>query len=280
MKICQLASGSSITELRNMLGDGYEIVDKPDDSVDVIIGWSVSQLESIINAKRKYPNIPMVNYNWDIYEWVWNNPRNGEYNYRIYGEMLKKSAEVWVPSECTGKRTTQWFGINNWHVILSNAPYYEHKTSDQNYVLNPLREIPDKHWGLFESVCDEIGLPYMSTKHERPYDEYKDIVSNSSFIVSPLYELSTGGLTLIEGYYLGKPVLLSDSPWHGGRDYFGDRATYFKNGDREDLKEKLLYMWEHRSVPSDHKQWVVDKFSAKKMGEQIRERLAKIIKEH
>jgi glycosyltransferase involved in cell wall biosynthesis len=48
---------------------------------------------------------------------------------------------------------------------------------------------------------------------------------------------------MLEGYYHGKNLLFSDSIYQGGRDYFGDRAYYFKDGDFDDFTEKIQMLW-------------------------------------
>lgn len=71
------------------------------------------------------------------------------------------------------------------------------------------------------------------------------MIAGARLLVSAYHEASTGGLSLLEGYALGKPVLLSDSPYQGGRDYFGDRANYFHWGSYDDLKSELLCLYEN-----------------------------------
>ena len=174
-----------------------------------------------------------------------------------------------MPSECTGKRTTQWWGLENWKVILSACPWWEHNDiRDDGYALCCLRQIPDPDWGMFQTACEELGIAYKMTRHTESYLSYQDKVAGCRFLVSHMRELSTGGLTLMEGYYHGKPCLLSDSEWHGGRDYLGDRASYFKQGDMEDFKNKLWRMHSMSWVPDfvpDHKEYITDNFSDRRM---------------
>lgn len=245
---------------------------------DAIVSMSITQMEITIKAVEKWPNVPLYCYNWDCYEWVWNNPRPGEYDYARYGEeLLKRATEVWVPSRCTGLRTTEWWGLNNWYVILSSAPYWDYENvRDDGYALCCLREIPDHWWGEFEKACEELDIPYKMTKHEVEWPEYQDLVAGCRFICAPLYELSTGGLSLLEAYYLGKPVLINDSPWNGGVDYFGSRATYFDSRYNEDFKTELeeLYAWSLPVLP-DHKKYVVDNFSSRRMVEDMVKRIVR-----
>lgn len=246
---------------------------------DVIISMGVTIMEETFQAIAKFPTAKLYCWNWDVYAFIWqpglegkvqakHPSRPSEYNYVRYGELLQLATEIWVPSACTGQRTTQWYGLKNWHVILSACPWWDHaNVHDGGYALCTLREIPDPWWGKFEQACGELGIPYRTTRHEVSYQEYQDAVAGCRFLVSPLYELSTGGLTLMEGYYHGKPCLLSDSEWHGGRDYMGDRAVYFRHGDMEDFKVKLLdlYWSPPRLDVAECRKWVTENFSDQRM---------------
>lgn len=240
-----------------------------EDNPDFILCMSVSQMDKAKEALIKYPKAKLFNYNWDVYEWVWDKPRYpGEDDlYREYGEFLKKG-KVWCPSKCTVKRTKQWFGIDS-TVIRTFVPLWDHRTTIGSYVLNPVREIPDRYWGRFEQACKELDIPYVSSNHNLSWAGYQSIVTRCKFIVSPLYEMSTGGLTIVEGYYLGKPVLLPDSPWHGGKDYMKERATYFKHDDYEDFKKKLKAMWEKGKPARPNKKALQKEFSAETMAKSI-----------
>jgi len=242
---------------------------------DVIISMGVTVMAETFTALNKFPGVPLFCYNWDCYEWVWTNPRPGEYNYKRYGELLKLATEIWVPSNCTGERTTQWWGLDNWCSILSSIPYWEHdNVRDGGYALCTLREIPDPQWDWFERACKELGIPYKMTMHERSYEEYQDAVAGCRFLVSHCHELSTGGLTLLEGYYLGKACLLNDSKWHGGKDYLQNRAAYFNSESFEDFKRQLSAMYVYcPKVSPDHKEYVTENFSDRDMINSMLERI-------
>lgn len=253
--------------------DSKVITEKP----DIIICMGVTVMEQTILAMRRFPNTKLMCFQWDTYEWVWAKPRvsngrtfRGEYNYKLWGNLLESALEIWVPSECTGKRVTQWWNLHNWYTILSSVPYWEYSdVQDKGYIYCALREIPDPQWGMLEQACKELNLPLVMTKHERDYENYQKILAHCSFLVSHCYELSTGGLSLLEGYYLGKPCLLSDSIWHGGKDYMGDRATYFDSKDYRDFKYKLAYMWKNRRETreglTDGQDWVRKNFTDRVM---------------
>lgn len=247
-------------------------VEHPNDvqvSPDVIISMGVTVMEETFTAHKKWPNVPLFCYNWDCYAWVWTNPRPGEYDYRRYGELLREATEVWVPSECTAVRTKQWWPwVKDVQVILSACPWWDYENVvDDGYALCALREIPDPQWGIFARACEELDITYCMTKHECDYQTYQGIVAGCRLIVSHLYELSTGGLTLMEGYYLGKPCLLSDSPFHGGRDYLRNRGRYFRHNDYESFKYNLRDMWENPQPPDRQqaKQYIEENFSDQRM---------------
>lgn len=254
---------------------------------DVIISMGVTIMEETFLALERFPGVPLYCMNWDVYAWVWEPGQEGkvqaqhpsrpnEYNYVRYGELLAKAREIWVPSHCTGRRTTQWWGLRNWHVILSACPWWDYgDVRDGAYALCTLREIPDPWWGQFELACADLQIPWMTTKHERSYEEYQQAVAHCRFLCAPLYELSTGGLTLLEGYRLGKPCLLSDSEWHGGWDYLGNRARYFRHGDYEDFKQKLWKMYyDTPAVSPDAKEWVERHFSDQRMMDDMLKRIS------
>lgn len=294
---------------------------------DAMVSMGVTVMEETFEALRRFPKVPLFCLNWDCYAWIWRQGQEGkvqarhpsrlnEYDYVKYGELLRRAKLVWVPSRCTGLRTTQWWGIEHWKVVLSSCPWWDYELKceecdgvgqvcfiyphtpipqsqatgshemcpdcqgsgkvsgvhDGGYALCCLRDIPDPMLGVFERCCEDLGIPWRNTKHEVTYEEYQRAVAGCRFLVSPLHELSTGGLSLMEGHRLGKPVLLNDSPWHGGRDYFGDRASYFKDGDEEDLKHKLASMMNPdvaETVPPDHKEFIESRYSDQVMVEAM-----------
>ncbi|MDB4786235.1 hypothetical protein OAG36_00725 [bacterium] len=228
---------------------------------DALIGLSITQMDPVNRMCNKFPDVPLFSYCWDAYEWCFLEHRHKGYDYRAYVKQLQKSEEVWVPSYCTGIRLKDWFGMDSYRV-RSAIPYWEYdNVRDDGYVLCTLREIPDTKWGWFKQSCEELNIPHMMTEHTKSFSDYQDAVAGCRLLVSHCDELSTGGLTLLEGYYLGKPSLLSDSPWHGGTDYLGDRATYFDHTDFEDFKLKLSEMYKSPPpVATDNQYYVVNGF--------------------
>ena len=76
-------------------------------------------------------------------------------------------------------------------------------------------------------------------------DDFRKTIAECSFMCTEYHETSTGGLTLLEGYRLGKPSVASDSPYEGVRDYLGDKAIYFDDNSYEDFKRVIKETWEN-----------------------------------
>ncbi len=245
---------------------------------DVIISMGIGVLEETIRFVEQYPNALLFCYQWDCYDWTFTRPRRGEYNYDRQAEMLLKNCtEMWCASAWTGAKTTEWWGLENWEVILSSCPWWEYpqeKITDGGYALCCLRQIPDLWWGQFAKACEELGISYKLTRHQQSFSNYQDAVANCRFLVADLNELSTGGLSLMEGYYHGKPCLISDIPSNGGRDYLGNRAAYYRNNDFERYKDTLWNMYTNTpKVAGDHKEYITTNFSDKVMIDKMLERV-------
>ena len=287
MKIFFSDNNPSVEQLHYWLtphGD-YKVTNNPFEvkDADFIICWGVTQMGQAQRIHNSNKHVPLINYNWDIYEWAIKTPRPGEYNYKEYIQFLSESTEVWCPSKSVEMRTHQWIAEAklpdvDTHVILSHAPHYDdHPASDQNFVFNTQRENPDERLGWFEKACEELQIPYKSSKHQMDRGDYHKAMAECTFQVSAYYEMSTGGLGILEGYYHGKPVLLSNSKWQGGGDYMGKRAVYFQHDSFEDLKAKIKDMWENRNKykvdVTDARKWLKKNYSEEAMGKRIHDRL-------
>jgi hypothetical protein len=213
-----------------------------DSDVDFIIGWSISQYNSILNIHHSFPNIPLINYNWDCYGWIFEQSRG--YPWKEYGELLHDSIESWVPSFCTAGRALEHWKVTNSYRIktCTKLPLNYDNVEDKSCILNPLRDIPDRQRGWFEQICTELNLPNISSNINLSAEEYKKVLSECSFVVCPWYEASTGGQGLIEGYCLGKPVVVCNSPYMGAQDYFGKLAIYYEP-TYESMKEVIKNTW-------------------------------------
>jgi hypothetical protein len=212
--------------------------------------------------RRLHPGKPVVQYNWDIYPFQVNektDPRRDRTgrarptaNATRWGEYLQElryATEVWVPSQGVVDRTHQFAGRRvKCHVVKCNAYLWEleDRLTDwwqvnnvdlsKPYVVDVMREYTGEPMvGAVREVCEQLGIPCVQTNHKLTFDEFRCTIAKASLLVSAYNEASTGGLTLLEGYALGVPVLISDSHYQGANDYFGDRAYRFRAGDKEDL---------------------------------------------
>ncbi len=215
-----------------------------DDSVDVVIVRSVIKMGDAWKIRKKFPKIPMINYNWDVYSWALKNPRPNEYDYASYKKLCEESLEVWVPSHAVQKSLVDHWGMES-RVMKCYFPTKTwSKVGDKGYAFQALRMNPDIHMDWFQKAAIEIGIPYALTDPNFPMTEedFRDTLANARFLVSAIYEMSTGGMFLFEGAMFGKPILASNSPYMGVVDYLGDSIAYFQWDDFEDLKDKMLKM--------------------------------------
>lgn len=224
---------------------GVECVLELSGECDLAFCGSFFLHEKFREALSFYPYIPTVHYNWDLYPFQIEG-RHLHYGnrWKTYIKELTKANRIVVPSRCTALRTRQYIGVDAFvarsSVRLFDAPV----ASPGDYILDPVRKYPDHNNELVRQACNELNLPLVESKNGLSLDEFRRTVAEARIIVSAQHEASTGGLTLLEGYALGKPVLLSNSPYHGAVDYFDNRATYFQWDSLEDLKQRLKQLWD------------------------------------
>jgi glycosyltransferase involved in cell wall biosynthesis len=215
---------------------------------DFLIGLSHSQLPKIKSINENNPQVPMINYNWDFYGWV-DMQSNAGYNWPGYGELLKKSLEIWTPSEEVNLRTEEFLGLGHkCRIIKSYARLFDYdgEVKDGRYVYQAMRYYhKDKNIGWLKRACSELEIPLYESLHGLSEQDFHKVIAECSFLVTEYHEASTGGLTLIEAHRLGKPVMVSDSKYMGARDYFGDRAIYFNDNSYEDFKKTLKETWDN-----------------------------------
>jgi hypothetical protein len=280
-----ICSGISIRELNRTIPDWSSLTEAGHDYIvsdlienlmafgkpDAIIMMSVSVTNQVEKLMALWPDVPLFVYHWDCYAWAWIRPRPEEYDYHRYGRLLQSAAHVWVPSRCTGIQANLWWGLNNWSIVRSSCPFWDHPdVVDKGYVLCALRELPDHWYNELEPVCKRLGLPLVMSNHNHSRQGYEDAVAGCRFIVSHILEASTGGLSLLEAYYLGKPVLITNSPWNGAAEYFGDRASYFPHDDKQGFSYALSEMYHNTpAVLEDHADYVRHRFNDRRMVTEI-----------
>ena len=231
--------------------NGIEVLEnKVESDCDFIICASHSQDRRLAALHHAHPHIPMINYNWDLYGWIWK--RQGSYDWKLYGELLDKSAEIWCPSEEVVLRTEEFFGLGDkCRIIKTYARIFDYNKPipKGDYIYQPMRHYRlDKNFGWLRKACDELNIPLKESLHKLSEEDFRDFIANCRFMCTEYHEASTGGLTLIEGYRLGKPVVISNSKYMGARDYFGNRAIYFDDNSYENFKKVIKDTWENTPI--------------------------------
>lgn len=207
--------------------------------------WNSEQVGELMYRYNLKDKVPLVHYNWDIYPWQVEGEAKECYRkhlWRPYLEQLRWCAGIIVPSHCTTVRTEQFTGRKDCVVVKAPAHLWDcpaESVHDGGYVVDVMRKYPDPNRHAVKEACEYLGIPVRETGADLPWDEFKRTIAGARLLCSGYYEASTGGLTLLEGYALGKPVLLSNSPYMGAVDYFGDRGNYFQWDSRDALREKL-----------------------------------------
>jgi len=230
------------------------IVDKnrlhPD--CDAIIGTGQVGIELVELFHKTIPEIPLINLTLDFYKTVWTAPNPHNYNWHLYKKMLETCDELWCLSGEVILRM-QEEGINpdkcKLMKIWARLFEYDGDIKDGRYVLNPVRPyVHDKNYGWLKKACQELGVPLMEPNHKLSEREFQKVIAECSFMCTEYHETSTGGMTLMEGYNLGKVSVVSDSPYEGARDYLGPRAIYFNDNSYEDFKRVIKETWENTPI--------------------------------
>jgi len=219
---------------------GHIVTEYPEPDYDFIINGSYMH-QRVYDKWKIAPNAKLISYCWDWYPWVVNDP---ERDTKPYTELLRKSAVVLCPNQGTKTRLKELSGIDA-KVVLFSIPFYEVPTSDERFVLDPVRYYPERNAMWVQNACKELDIPCKHTEHGLSQEDFRELVGTCSLITCGYLEASTGGLTLMEGLWLGKPSLVSDSPLLGAKEYLGEWGNYFDCNNYEDLKAKLKYLWEN-----------------------------------
>jgi glycosyltransferase involved in cell wall biosynthesis len=106
---------------------------------------------------------------------------------------------------------------------------YNHDARNPGYFCDLTRKI--SQWGMREEVI------YLGTI---PYEHVFLLMRQSAFVLNPS-SFEGYGMTANEAGMLGKKILLSDIPAH--REQSLPEVTFFNLHDPQDLREKIMYMW-------------------------------------
>lgn len=277
MNICYISPHKWLDVLGEELNKlGHNVSSDTSKETELILGMSVTKMGMIERAHKLLPKVPMINYNWDVYSWVWDRPREGEYDYKRYGELLKQSFDVWVPSEAEMVRTKQWFDLDS-QVIKCYVPQYEIKEEQDNgIVVCPLRKLPDEQADWFVKACTELGVPFIwNTNHGFELEEYANLIGGARLLISHYKELSTGGLTLVEALQARTPSLVYSGSTNAATEYLGDLAQTFK--DYDELIDKIQEMY-HKPERLDEEKAINKylEYTPEKMAQKVHSRLKEL----
>ena len=228
--------------------------------VEVLVNSIHPECDFIINTGQAYinlleifhtnfPSIPIVNLTLDFYKTVWHAPNPHGYDWAKYRSYLHKCVELWcISNEVITRMKEEGVEPDRCRLmkIWARLFDYEGEVVDKRYVLNAMRPyVADKNYGWLKRACSELQIPVVEPNHGLSEEEFQKLIAECSFMCTEYHEMSTGGLTLLEGYKLGKVSVVSDSPYEGARDYLGDRAIYFDDNSYEDFKRVIKETWDN-----------------------------------
>lgn len=255
---------------------GHTVGKDCDDTYDVIFNASVDRMHVAEGWSKQYREIPLINYCWDYY--LWAHEGKHSLNWGKYAEFLKTSSLIMVPSHGQQRRLKELLDLDS-VVVRSSIETYDHPVTDGRYVLDPVRwYTPDPQCYWVRDACKELGIPFVHSEHQLSLEEFRARVSNCTLMTCGYEEASTGGLTLMEGLWNGKPSLVSDSPYMGAKDYLGPYGHYFS--DYEDLKAKLkeLFFNPPKINVTEARAYMTKNFSHLAMAKTIEEHLCALKK--
>lgn len=279
MKICIPTISMDGLKLTNLgfipfLEKNHTVTEHCQTGYDLIFNMSAFEYKHAEQMGKDY-GVPIVNYVWDFYKWAYDGKH--PFDWKGYGEYLKKSKLVIVPSEAQKLRLKELLGIDA-VVVKTGHKMFEAEVTDGGFVLDHMRwyEEENKRWAV--TACDTQLIPVVHSEHKVERAEFEKLVANCRFLVCGYREASTGGLTILEGLWLGKPVLLSNSPYQGGRDYAGEFATYFQYDDYNDLKKKIkeMYLNPPKIDIQAVRKYITENFSYQKMAENLQLEFLKV----
>lgn len=229
------------SEQLDALRKHFELVDNAK-KADVIFLGAFRQTKLAARDIKVNPNKPLIVFCWDYYKWIHDQEIS---EWKDYAKLLEKAKLIIVPSEAQKRALKDLLGLES-VVVRSGIKTYEHAISDEDFVLDPLRYYPFPQAKWAEQAGEELGIPVVHSEHQFTEEAFRKLVASCSFMTNCVPEASTGGLTLCEGLYLGKPSLVSDSKYQGANSYLQDFGTYFEYNNYEDFKEKFQKMWDER----------------------------------
>ena len=235
------------------------------EEADIILSMQGVDNPALSSLIEGYKDKKAIVYVWDMYPWM--SFADGRCGY------LNQCHEVWCSSVGTMLRTHEIYGVPQERMKVIR-PWFEPfdapkeappENMPERFIYHPLRNYEqDSCTGWIYHSCDELNgedesdrdftYSIVKSEHGLPFEEYKHYILNCEFLASEYAESSTGGLSLLEGYYHGKDVLISDSKFSGAREIFQDRGVYFRGDYREDLKAQIKHLYNRDKPEIDIKE--------------------------
>lgn len=219
------------------------LVNECSEDADLIISTSHTQWEITKELHEKYPDIPLIVWNWDWFDCV----DKSRVDWREYIKLMKESV-VWSADKYTAEITEKDTGIKSYNYFYGfiNPDEWGGENNDWGYIMMGSRKDPNKRFDWFIRAASELGIPYKAYHPEiNSRRDYIRTLKNCSFLVMASREESIGGLTPMEAAYNKKPILVSDYP--SCKEVWGDDAVYFKRHDFDDFKKQMKWLWENRN---------------------------------
>lgn len=250
----------------------------PPEEADIIYCGSIAKMQTA-TVVQELTKKPLATFCWDYYLWAHNGVQQN-FNWKRYQQFLNTCDLVFVPSTTQQKRLKELLNVDS-IVVHSGVTVFDHEVSDQGFILDPVRYYPEENRDWAEKAAKELGIPFVHSEHQFTFEEYKKLVATCTFMTSCFREASTGGLSLVEGLYLGKPSLISNSPYQGANDYVGEFATKFQFDDYEDLVDKMSFMWKNRVQldTATTRKYIKQNFTYDLMSKKICEHFKRLLKE-
>jgi len=245
---------------------------------DVIFCASIVKMNEALAAVSN-SHKPLAVYCWDYYKWAHDGTAKN-FNWKKYAEFLKRADLIIVPSEGQKLRLKELLNLDS-VVVKTGIKTYDAEPKDEGFILDPVRYYPEENRDWAEKAAHELGIPIIHSEHQFTLEEFRKLVTTCTFMTCAYREASTGGLTLMEGLWHGKPSLVSNSPYMGARSYLGDLGNYFQYDDFEDLKKKMKEMWDSRKKVDIKvaREYMEKEFTFDVMAKNLCEAMTKLVKE-
>lgn len=246
------------------------------DEAEVIFCASVVTMEKALFAHQETRK-PFAIYCWDYYLFAHDGRHKG-WDWKRYAQLMAQANIIFVPSSAQQLRLKELLGLES-VVVKTGILTYDHEVTDAGFILDPLRYYPVEQAKWAEKAAGELGIPIIHSEHQFSEEEFRKLVASCTFMTCSVPEASTGGLTLSEGLWLGKPSLVSNSPYQGASDYLAEYAFYFQWDNYESLKREMKHLWENR-IKIHAREYMTKELNFDKMAKGLYENIKTLTHSH